>query len=112
MSAKHAPLSAKYNARKDVYAAHRSHEWEERKKKTKEGAWEERKKEWLEKKNVMKIRRNTSTTAWASQTSIGAMKKQSEMKQCKTIGRKNKNGKRMKDNQEKRKPRTQMRGFG
>ena len=43
-----AAMSAKYNARNDVYAAHRSHELEERIEKTKEGAWEERKKEWLE----------------------------------------------------------------
>ena len=45
-----AGVSAKYNTRRNVYAAHRSQEWEERKEKTKEGAWEQRKKEWLEQK--------------------------------------------------------------
>ena len=75
-----AGVSAKYNTRRNVYAAHRSQEWEERKEKTKEGAWEQRKKEWLEKKREEDTKEYEYDGMGFSDFHL-SHKKQSEMKQ-------------------------------
>ena len=103
-----AGMSAKYNTRRNVYAAHRSQEWEERKEKTKEGAWEQRKKEWLEKKREEDTKEyeydgmgfSDARHWWYDDRLV-------REETLKNNWQKNKNGKRMKEDQEKRNPRTQ-----